>query len=153
MSALDITKVAASTIERWFYTYQTGGFDALLPKRRIDTGKPRKLDTDITEQIRFLKKEYPRIPATLIHQKLIDNGTIKPGDVSLSTITRCVNETAYEVPYIYAKQKIILRYDTDFENVYVVNRETGELTPIKLLNKHDNAHIKREKVRLTGGEF
>ncbi|MDO4556695.1 MAG: DDE-type integrase/transposase/recombinase, partial [Lachnospiraceae bacterium] len=64
-----------------------------------------------------------------------------------------LNETEYEVPYIYAKQKIILRYDTDFENVYVVNRTTGELTPIKLLNKHDNSHIKRVKVRLTGGEI
>ncbi|MDO4556696.1 MAG: helix-turn-helix domain-containing protein, partial [Lachnospiraceae bacterium] len=85
------TRIAASTIERWFYAYQKDGFDALLPKRRTDTGKPRKLDADITEQIRFLKKEYPRIPATLIHQKLIDNGTIRPGDVSLSTITRFVN--------------------------------------------------------------
>ena len=28
----------------------------------------------------------------------------------------------------------------------------GSLTPIRLLNKHDNAFIKRDKVRLTGGE-
>ena len=98
------TKVAASTIECWFYTYQTGGFDALLPKRRIDTGKPRKLDTDITEQISFLKKEYPRISATLIHQKLIDNGTIKPGNISLSTITRYVN-------MIKSEEKITINKD------------------------------------------
>ena len=32
------TKVAASTIEKWFYYYNVGGFDALLPKRRSDTG-------------------------------------------------------------------------------------------------------------------
>ena len=62
-----------------------------------------------------------------------------------------LNETEYEVPYIYAKQKIILRYSSDFESVYVVNKENESLTPIKLLNKHDNSHIKREKVRLTGG--
>jgi transposase InsO family protein len=361
-------RVTASTIERWFYSYQNKGFDGLVPQRRSDTGHSRKLDEDIMEQIKYLKKEYPRIPATLVHQKLIDNGTITSGDVSLSTITRFVNmvkteeritsnkdmrryerehinevwcgdssvgpylridgkkkrtyvialiddasrmivgidmffndnfinlmsvmktavtrfgrppksnfdngasyknkqidllaarigsvihynqpytptgkakierwfrtmkdlwmsqlnmnefnslaelssslltfvnrynktihsslngitpedrffsegnlikrlsdesietsflleyerrvsvdnvivlnETEYEVPYIYAKQKIILRYSADFESVYVVNKENGALTPIKLLNKHDNSHIKREKVRLTGG--
>lgn len=58
-----------------------------------------------------------------------------------------LNETEYKVPYIYAKQKITLRYSADFKTVYVVNRYNGELTPIKLLNKHDNAHIKREKIR------
>jgi len=363
-------RVTASTIERWFYSYQNKGFDGLIPQRRSDTGHSRKLDEDIIEQIRYLKKEYPRIPATLIHQKLIDNGTITAGDVSLSTINRFVNrvkteeritsnkdmrryerehinevwcgdssvgpylridgkkkrtyvialiddasrmivgidiffndnfinlmsvmktavtrfgrpktlnfdngasyknkqidllaarigsvihynqpytptgkakierwfrtmkdlwmsqlnmsefsslaelsfslltfvnrynktihsslngitpedrffsegnlikrlsdenietsflleyerrvsadnvivlnETEYEVPYIYAKQKITLRYSADFESVYVVNKESGALTPIKLLNKHDNSHIKREKIRLTGGNY
>lgn len=362
------TKISPSTIERWFYSYQNGGFDALIPKRRTDTGTPRKLDEELMEQITYLKKEYPRLPATLVYQKLIDNGTITPGDVSLSTINRFVNkikieqkmttnkdmrryerahinevwcgdssvgpyltidgkkkrtyiialiddasrmivgidiffhdnfvhlmsvmktaiirfgrpkmlnfdngasyknkqmellaarigtvihynqpytptgkakierwfrtmkdqwmaglhmkdfpsleelrlslldyvirynktihssldhktpqdrffeesfmikrlldedidksflleyerrvsadnvivldETEYEVPYLYAKQKITLRYSADFEKVYVVNKFTHELTPIKLLNKHDNSHIKREKIRLTGG--
>ena len=62
-----------------------------------------------------------------------------------------IDETEYEVPYIYSKQKITLRYSADFESVYVVNKDNHELIPIKLLNKHDNSHIKREKVRLTGG--
>lgn len=63
-----------------------------------------------------------------------------------------IDDTEYEVPYRYAKQRIKLRYSTDFETVYVVDALTGELEPIKLLNKHDNSHIKREKVRLTGGD-
>ncbi|MDR3063660.1 MAG: DDE-type integrase/transposase/recombinase [Methanobrevibacter sp.] len=63
-----------------------------------------------------------------------------------------LNEIEYEVPYIYAKEKIIIRYSADFTKVYVVNKNTKELTPIKLLNKHDNSHIKREKVRLSGGD-
>ena len=36
--------------------------------------------------------------------------------------------------------------------IFLVNRHTGELEPIRLLNKQDNAHIKRHKVSLTGGE-
>ena len=93
------TKVSASTLERWYYSYKQGGFDALIPHRRRDTGQPRKIDEDIIEQVRFLKKEYPRIPATLLHQKLIDNGTISKGDISLSTINRFVNQIKIENKY------------------------------------------------------
>jgi len=86
------TRLSAATIERWYYRYQRDDFDALLPKRRNDTGHSRKLDDDMIEQIKYLKKEYPRIPATLIHQKLISNNTIIKGEVSLSTINRYINQ-------------------------------------------------------------
>ena len=62
-----------------------------------------------------------------------------------------LDEVEYEVPYRYAKQKITLRYAPDFQKAYVVDKLTGEFTPIKLLNKQDNAYIRREKTRLTGG--
>lgn len=92
-------KVSAATLERWYYNYRKCGFDALIPERRSDTGKPRRLDDDLMEQIRYLKKEYPRIPATLIHQKLIDNGSINRGEISLSTINRFVNRVKIENKY------------------------------------------------------
>ena len=103
------TKVSASTLERWYYAYNKGGFDALIPMRRCDTGKSRKIDEDIMEQIRFLKKEYPRIPATLIHQKLLDNGTINKGDISLSTVNRFVNQLKIESNY--TNNKDMRRYE------------------------------------------
>jgi hypothetical protein len=56
------------------------------------------------------------------------------------------------VDYRYSKQRIILRYSPDMREIFLVNRHTGELEPIRLLNKHDNAHIKRHKVSLTGGD-
>jgi len=58
----------------------------------------------------------------------------------------------YEVHYRYAKQRIRLRYSPDLSKVFVVDKATGDLEPIKLLNKHDNAKIKREKIRLAGGD-
>jgi hypothetical protein len=58
----------------------------------------------------------------------------------------------YEVRYRYAKQKIRLRYAPDMSVVYVVETD-NELTPIRLLNKQENAKVKRERVRLSeGGE-
>ena len=37
-------------------------------------------------------------------------------------------------------------------DIFLVNRHTHELEPIRLLNKQDNSLIKRQKVSLTGGE-
>lgn len=60
-----------------------------------------------------------------------------------------IDEKEYEVDYHYQGQKITIRYTPGLENVYVVNKDDKTLTPIKLLDKHSNAHIKREKIRLT----
>lgn len=103
------TKVTAYTLERWYYKYKNGGFDSLIPQRRCDTGKPRKIDDDIKEQIIYLKKEYPRIPATLIHQKLISNGTVNKGDVSLSTVNRFINQL--NIQNKFTNNKDMRRYE------------------------------------------
>ncbi len=87
---------AAKTLERWCYFYEKGGFDALLKQPRNDKGKSRKIDDDIYEQIRYLKESYPRMPATEILKKLTENGVISPEEISLSTITRCVNRIVLE---------------------------------------------------------
>ena len=64
-----------------------------------------------------------------------------------------IDRVEYEVHYRYAKQRIRLRYSPDMEKVYVVE-PSGELTPVRLLNKTDNAVAKRERVRLSeGGEL
>ena len=62
-----------------------------------------------------------------------------------------IDQVEYEVDYRFAKQRITLRYSPDMNEIYVVEAD-GTLTPIHLLNKHDNALAKRDKVRLTGGE-
>ena len=62
-----------------------------------------------------------------------------------------IDQTEYEVDYRFAKQRITLRYTPDMKDLFVVEAD-GSLTPIHLLNKQDNSFVKRDKVRLTGGE-
>ena len=62
-----------------------------------------------------------------------------------------IDQVEYEVDYRFAKQRITLRYSPDMKEIFVVDA-AGALTPIHLLNKQENASVKREKVRLTGGE-
>lgn len=61
-----------------------------------------------------------------------------------------INKTEYEVHYRYAKQRIRLRYSPDMEKAFIVE-PSGELTPIRLLNKLDNSVVKRERIRLSEG--
>lgn len=83
---------SAKTLERWYYFYLKAGFDGLVTQPRSDCGKSRKIDPDIYEQIKYLKEKYPRIPSTEILRQLLATGTVKKGELSLSTVTRCVNQ-------------------------------------------------------------
>ena len=82
--------VGASTIEKWHRYYKKEGFDGLLPQSRSDEGISRSLDQDLQAQIRFMKREHPRMPAAQIHRKLVENGCLALGQVSDSTIERFV---------------------------------------------------------------
>lgn len=45
------TRVAHSTLREWIKRYQQGGFDALKPRKRGDTGHPRALAPLLAEQL------------------------------------------------------------------------------------------------------
>ena len=85
-----MVKLSSDTVYRYYRKYCEGGFDGLKPNGRSDVGMTRTLNDDIISQINYLHKEYPRLPCTMIYQKLLDNGTITKDAVSLSTITRYV---------------------------------------------------------------
>lgn len=101
------------TIQRYYDKYLKGGFEALKPLRRSDEGTPRKIDEDVKTQVQYLHKEYPRLPATLIYQKLQDNGTITKRDLSLSTVTRYLSRLKKEEGFILKEYR---RYELEHIN-------------------------------------
>ncbi len=84
--------ISTCTLVRWYKTYLKEGFDGLKPIRRGDLGVSRKITEDIDKLIEYYTSEYPRLPATQIYQKLLDNGDITKHSVSLTTITRVVKK-------------------------------------------------------------
>ena len=62
-----------------------------------------------------------------------------------------IDQVEYEVDYRFARQRIRLRYSPDMKDIFIVEAD-GTLAPIRLLNKTENALIKREKVRLCKGD-
>lgn len=63
--------------------------EALVPRTRCDKGSTRVIPEEAEIQIRRLRREYPRLNATQVREKLIRDG-ILPATVSASTVQRYI---------------------------------------------------------------
>ena len=78
------------TLEKWEEYYRKMGMDGLMPRQRSDSGKSRILNDSAISELYRLKEKFPRINATLIYTKLIEDGIINKSEVSVSTIQRFI---------------------------------------------------------------
>ena len=84
-----VREISYKTLEKWVSLYQRNGINALMPTERSDKGTTRVLPDTAIEEIYRLKREYPRLNATQIHQKLIQDGFI-PATVSVCAVQRFI---------------------------------------------------------------
>lgn len=77
------------TLEKWTSEYRRKGFDALMPVKRSDKGSSRVLSDEAIARIYSLKEEYPKMNATQIHLKLIEEGLICH-DVNVCSVQRFI---------------------------------------------------------------
>ena len=83
------TRVAHSTLREWLALYRAGGFDALKPRKRGDTGHPRALAAELAEQLLQRKEAEPDLSIRLIIEQLRAEGVIdKEQHVPISTVHR-----------------------------------------------------------------
>lgn len=88
----EIRHYSPGTIEKWYLSYKKDGFDALIPAGRSDCGASRKIDGELSEEIRYLKHSYPRLSASAIYRQLQDKGSISAKQVSEATVCRFINQ-------------------------------------------------------------
>ena len=81
----------AKTLTKWLSLYNRGGMDALMPKTRCDKGGTRVITEEAETEIRRLRREYPRLNATQIHDRLVE-GAILPATVSVSSVQRYIKK-------------------------------------------------------------
>lgn len=157
------TPVGKAKIERWFSTAKMQYFSALdmrgfkdleafrndfaayvlrynrSPHSSLGGKSPQERFFEEPERIRRLSQEQIESSFLLEIERRVSADSVI-----------VINKVEYEVHYRYAKQRIRIRYSPDMEKVYVVE-PSGDLVPIRLLNKLENASIKREKIHLSGG--
>ena len=78
------------TLEKWEEYYRKKGMDGLLPRERCDSGQTRVLNEAAIAGIYRLKEKFPRINATLIYTKLVEDGFVNQCQVSLSSVQRFI---------------------------------------------------------------
>lgn len=78
------------TFESWLYDYHRYGLDGLTPGFRSDKGKSRKISMELGDKIKEYRINNPKIPTTILYDKLVSEGIIDPLTLSRSTVYRYV---------------------------------------------------------------
>lgn len=78
------------TFESWLYDYYRHGLDGLTPGFRSDKGKSRKITEEIGESIKEFRKEHPKVPITILYERLVSEKIINPLEISRPTVYRYV---------------------------------------------------------------
>jgi len=86
----EIIRYDHKTLEKWEAYYRKSGMDGLMPKKRSDTGIPRALNESAICEIYRLREKFPRINATLIYNKLIEDSFINQSEVSVCSVQRFI---------------------------------------------------------------
>ena len=83
------TRVATETLRDWLKRYRKGGFEALMPKARIDRGQSRTLPAPVVERLLSIKEANPKLSVKLVIQAA-RTGTEIPDELPLppSTVHR-----------------------------------------------------------------
>lgn len=85
---------APSTISGWYSDYVKHGLEGLKPTPRSDRGKTRVLTGDMAEKILAKVGEYPKTPATVLYDMLIEEQAFLRSEVSIATLRRFINANA-----------------------------------------------------------
>lgn len=78
------------TFESWLYNYYRYGLDGLTPGFRSDKGKSRKITAEIGEKIKKYRTEHPKVPITILYERLVSEKVINPMEISRPTVYRYV---------------------------------------------------------------
>ena len=158
------TPTSKAKIERWFRTLK----DQWMAE--LDMNSIKDLDTLRKSFFSYVHEYNLRIHSSLNgkspqdrffsepeHITRLDEDTLQKAfllqierRVSADSVV-IIDHKEYEVDFRFAKRRICLRYSADLSEIYVVEAD-GSLSPIRLLNRTENAISKREKFRLAGGD-
>jgi putative transposase len=101
-SELDVPHVGLvrykpETLRGWLSDYRRGGFDALVPRPRSDIGSHRVITPAIQARIIELLADHPRMSATIVRERLVDEGTITSSRPSEPVIRRFIRSRGLRV--------------------------------------------------------
>lgn len=85
-----LRRVAVSTLKAWFKAYRAKGFDGLMPKRRADGGRPRRVGEKEMAAIRGKCRAYPHWSVQKLYEDLLSNHQLGEKPICYNTLLRIV---------------------------------------------------------------
>jgi len=109
-----LRKLSVSTMKAWLREYRKGGFDALKPKSRSDSGRPKRLDQQAMKAIEIKCKAYPYWTVQKLYENLRDQDLIGQPPVHYNTLLRVVKEKGWLA--VKARTDVRKAYEVDNVN-------------------------------------
>lgn len=81
-------RLKPSTLASWRRRYLKLGFEGLMPKGRSDLGTSRRIDADLGADVQAMRAEHPGISAKMVHERLVAEGHVAEGELSVATVQR-----------------------------------------------------------------
>lgn len=82
--------VALSTFKSWLRKYRREGFNALYPKAREDSGRPRRLGEAEMGAVRGKCKAYPQLSVQKLYESLLEDNQLGNPPICYNTLLRVV---------------------------------------------------------------
>ena len=89
---VDGADVSMRTLRRWATAYHDEGFEGLQRKERGDKGQLRAMNAAVLDRAIALKEELPSRSVRQIIDIMTAEGTIEPGEIARSTLSRHLKE-------------------------------------------------------------
>ncbi len=109
-----VRKVSVSTMKAWLRMYRKRGFEALKPKSRADSGRPRRLDEQTLKAIEVKCKAYPYWTVRKLYENLMDQGLLGEPPVHYNTLLRVIKEKGWLA--VKARSDVRKAYEVDNVN-------------------------------------
>ena len=89
---IGMRKFKARTFKSWLRRYRKEGFDALMPKKRGDAGRSRKIDDHLAACIQETVVKFPVVSCAAIYRMLVAEGRIRSDGVTEATVRNYINQ-------------------------------------------------------------
>lgn len=85
-------KVAVSTMKLWLKAYREKGFDGLLPRKRADGGRPRRIGEKEMAAIAGKCRAFPHWSVQKLYEELLDHNQLGEKPICYNTLLRIVRQ-------------------------------------------------------------
>lgn len=110
------TQVSVETLLIWARRYRLGGFSALAPKPRSDSGVSRVITPQLAQLIERLKRENPhRTAATLLRELALSSGSDTP-PISPASLYRFLKEKGLTERELLNPTTVRRKFEAEYAN-------------------------------------